>query len=100
VVFSTAKDIDFGTSLRSGPHSGGSLAALIRSLSESPEIGVAMIRDVAPYGPAGDRPVGFVASPVFADGEVVGYVAARFSPDDLTAMMTDDGDWDGFGASG
>lgn len=100
VVFSTAKDIDFGTSLRSGPHSGGSLAALIRTISEAPEAGVAMIRDLAPYAPAGDSPAGFVASPVYAAGEVVGYVAARFGPDTLTAMMTDDGNWDGFGASG
>lgn len=93
VVYSTAKDIDFGTSLRSGPQSGSALASLIDSLETSPEPGVATVRDFSQYSPAGLRPSAFVASPVIVDEEVAGYVAVRFGPDVLTDIMTDGGEW-------
>lgn len=100
VVYSATKAIDFGTSLSSGPHSGSGLAALIATLSEDPTDGVAMLRDFAPYAPAGDRPAAFVASPVFRDGALAGYVAVRFGPDGLTAITTNDGTWDELGDTG
>ena len=36
IVYSTAKDVDFGTSLLTGPQSGSALAVLIQSFDELP----------------------------------------------------------------
>jgi class 3 adenylate cyclase len=100
VLYSTEKDIDFATSLRSGPHSGSQLAALIDELAADPTPGAVAIRDFAPYAPAGGRPSGFVGSPVFLDGELAGFVAGRFGPDEVTAIMTNDQSWGTLGDSG
>jgi class 3 adenylate cyclase len=100
VVYSTAKDIDFATSLRAGPHSGSQLAALVDQLADDPAPGDVVVRDFAAYAPAGDRSSAFVGSPVFDDGELAGFVAGRFSTDELTAIMTNDQNWGTLGDTG
>jgi len=100
VVYSTAKEIDFATSLRAGPHSGTQLAALIDELADDPGPGDVAVRDYAAYAPAGDEPSGFVGSPIFLDGELAGYVAGRYDTDDLTAIMTNDLTWGTLGETG
>ena len=100
VVYSTAKDIDFATSLRGGPHSGSQLASLTYELADDPAPGDVAIRDFAAYAPAGDRPSAFIGAPVFADGDLAGFVVGRFSPERLTAIMTNDRQWGGLGDSG
>ncbi len=97
IVYSTAKDIDFATSLRTGPQSGGPLAVLINSFGDRPEAGTAMIRDFTSYTAAGGEPSAFVASPVFQNGAVVGFVALRVDPDQLNSITTDNGSWTGEG---
>ncbi len=100
IVYSTAKNIDFATSLRSGPHSGTQFAALIDSLADDPMPGDVAVRDFAPYPPAGDRASGFVGSPVFLDGELAGYVAGRFDSSEITAIMTNEQDFGSLGGDG
>lgn len=100
VVYSTAKDIDFATSLRSGPHAGSTLAALVGELGTAPTPGATAVRDFAQYAPAGDRPSLFVGSPVFLDGELAGFMAGRVAPDDLTWIMTNDETWTTLGDGG
>lgn len=100
VVYSTAKDIDFATSLRGGPHSGSQLGSLTYELADDPEPGDVAVRDFAAYAPAGDRPSAFVGSPVFADGELAGFVVGRISPQSLTDIMTNDEQWGLLGDTG
>ncbi len=100
IVYSTAKSIDFATSLRLGPQSGTQLAALIDGLAQAPTPGDVAIRDFAPYPPAGDRASGFVGSPVFLDGELAGYVAGRFDSSEMTDIMTNDQSWGSLGGAG
>ena len=100
VVYSTAKNIDFATSLRAGPHSGSQLSSLTYELADEPSPGDVAIRDFAPYAPAGDRPSAFVGSPVFDDGVLAGFVVGRFSPEAITAVMTNDEQWGALRDSG
>jgi class 3 adenylate cyclase len=100
VVYSTQKNIDFATSLRAGPHSGSQLASLTYELAEDPSPGDVAIRDFAAYAPAGEFPSAFVGSPVFADGELAGFVVGRFTPAEITAIMTNDEQWGALGDTG
>ncbi len=100
VLYSTAKAIDYGTSLRSGPHSGSQLARLIDNLAEDPSPGDVVVRDFARYAPDGDAPNGFVGSPIFVDGELAGFVAGRFGPEAITAIMTNEQQWGALGDTG
>ena len=100
IVYSTAKDVDFGTSLLTGPQSGSALAVLIQSFGDSPEPGVAKIRDFTSYAAAGDEPSLFVAAPVFADESLAGFVALRIGPQRISSITTNDGSWSAEGNSG
>ena len=87
VVYSTAKDIAFATSLDGGPHSGTSLARLVDRVSASGQPGVVAVADYATYAPAFDEPVVFLAAPVVVDGEQAGVVAVRLGDDALGGML-------------
>jgi class 3 adenylate cyclase len=93
IVYSTAKDIDFATSLLTGPQSGSALAVLVNSFGNQPEPGVAVIRDFAGYAAAGDEPSLFVASPVITNGTLIGFVAIRIGPNQISSITTNDGSW-------
>ncbi len=100
IVYSTAKDIDFATSLLTGSQSGTALAALISSFGPDPEPGVAVIEDFTSYTAAGDEPSLFIASPVFANGALAGFAAIRIGPDRISSITTDDGSWEALGDTG
>jgi len=100
IVYSTSKDISFATSLLTGPQSGSSLAVLIQSFGDQPEPAVAVVRDFAKYAAVGDEPSLFVASPVFADGSLAGFVALRIGPDKISSITTNNGSWLSEGETG
>ena len=100
IVYSTAKNIDFATSLLTGPQSGTALAVLVNSFGDQPEPGIAAIEDFTSYTPAGGEPSAFVASPVITDGTLAGFVALRVGPDRLNSITTNDGSWSEQGDTG
>ena len=100
IVYSVTKDIDFSTSLQTGPHSGSALASLINSFPQDPQPGIASIADYSRYGAAGDAPSAFITSPVIADGRLAGYVAIRVGSDQLSSITTTDGSWQSLGDTG
>ncbi|MEO1061434.1 MAG: adenylate/guanylate cyclase domain-containing protein [Actinomycetota bacterium] len=101
VVYSVAKEAEFGTSLQLGPFSGSGLANLVDDVIDDPQ-GGAKVRDFAPYAPAGDRPQAFVGAPVLDGGRVVAAMVVRISPDEIDRIMTGEGDWEeaGLGETG
>jgi class 3 adenylate cyclase len=100
IVYSTAKNIDFATSLLTGPQSGTALAVLIQSLDERLESGTAAIHDFTSYPAVGDEPSLFVASPVVAEGVLAGFVALRIGTDRISAITTNGGTWSSEGETG
>lgn len=100
VVYSTNKDIAFGTNLVAGPQSGTTLAGLARRTLSSAEPGDIETTDIATYTPLLDLPSGFLAAPVFDGDELVGALIVSLDVDDVTSIMT--ADWrDGrFGDTG
>ena len=100
IVYSTAKDIDFATSLLVGPQSGSALAVLISSFGDQPAPGSVAITDFTSYTAAGGRASAFVASPVIVDGALVGFVALRLGAEPISSITTDDQSWIGEGETG
>jgi len=87
VVYSTAKDVAFATSLDSGPHSGTSLARLVDRVRDTGQPGVAVLTDYASYAPAFDQPVVFVAAPVLEDGEQEGVIAVQLDRSVVAGLL-------------
>jgi class 3 adenylate cyclase len=102
VVYSTAKGVDFATDLNAGPHSGTTLASLVRSVANNPQRGAVSVADLASYVPDLGQPVGFFASPIFDEDELVGILAIEMSVDDVDRIMTLNGQWErqGYGQTG
>jgi class 3 adenylate cyclase len=102
IVYSASKKPDFATSLDFGPHGGSTLAAIMRTVRESPEKGVATLIDMAPYSPDLGSPVMFVASPVYDGEQLTGILVFKISTDPIDAIVTSEGNWveEGFGETG
>jgi class 3 adenylate cyclase len=102
VVYSTAKGVEFATDLNAGPHSGTTLASLVRSVSNNPQRDTISVADLASYVPDLAQPVGFLASPIFDGDTLVGIIAIKIPVDEINRIMTLDGGWEnqGFGETG
>lgn len=88
VVYSTDKDVAFGTNLYAGPHSGTPLASLARRVIATGEPGDLEAADFATYTPLLDLPSGFLAAPVFDGDELIGVLAVSVDLDSVTEIMT------------
>ena len=88
VVYSTNKDIAFGTNMVSGPQSGSPLAALSRVLLSSREPGVVELTDFATYTPLLDLPSGFLGAPIFEGDDIIGAVIVSIDLDEVTEITT------------
>jgi class 3 adenylate cyclase len=102
IVYSTTKEVDFGTSLINGPHATSNLGRLFRMIQRNPDRGAARLIDFEHYRPSYGMPAMFLAAPVFLDGRPVGVVAARESTGDLDRVITGNQQWerDGLGMTG
>jgi methyl-accepting chemotaxis protein len=96
IVYSTKKNIDFGTSLVSGPFADTVLAeAALLSLEEKE--GSIYITDVVSYLPAFNKPVFFISTPVYNFGQITGALVLQFDTHAIESIMTSNGRWQEIG---
>ncbi len=96
VVYSVFKEIDYATSLVSGPYSGSGLAKAFKGALNLGRDETFFV-DFEPYLPSYNAPAGFKAAPVYSDGKVIGVIAFQFPIDRLNQIMTER---DGLGETG
>lgn len=96
IVYSVAKQPDLGTSLNVGPFSGSVIAKAFDTVVDDPSGGT-VITDISEYTPAGLAPVGAIASPVVRDDTLVGVVVFIYNSEELTKILTSDGQWESAG---
>ncbi len=102
VVYTTSKEVDFGTNLISGPYATSNLARLFRTVQRNPDRGSARLIDFEHYRPSYGVPAMFLAAPVFLEGRPVGVIAAQESTVALDQVVTGNKQWerDGLGRTG
>ncbi|MEC9433715.1 MAG: methyl-accepting chemotaxis protein [Pseudomonadota bacterium] len=87
VIYSVAKEGDFGTNLTSGPYADSGLAAAFRRAAEAPR-GEVAFADYQFYAPSGGAPAAFAASPLFdAGGRRIGVVAVQLGARKVADML-------------
>jgi methyl-accepting chemotaxis protein len=87
IIYSVAKESDFGSNLLTGPLADSGLAEVFRTALEDPE-GETHFSDFAKYAPSNNEPAAFLARRLLdANGEVVGVVAVQLAIDRITAVM-------------
>ncbi|WP_404340760.1 methyl-accepting chemotaxis protein [Pseudoalteromonas mariniglutinosa] len=97
IVYSVYKEIDFATSLQTGPHAESNLANLYRQLKTASDPNITLFADYKQYLPSYNAPASFIGKAIVINGETVAILAAQLSIDDINAIMKER---EGLGQSG
>lgn len=102
VVYTVFKELDYATSLKSGPFAESGLAKAYRGAMALPDNGSVYLTDFEPYLPSYNDPAAFIATPIFENGAKLGVIAFQLPIDRINMVMTGDGKWkeSGLGESG
>lgn len=102
VVYSVFKELDFATSLLTGPYANTNFAKAFKKANAATETSYAVAVDLEPYYPSYNAPAGFIASPIFDGKKKVGVLVFQIPVDKLNSIMTSGQKWkeQGFGDSG
>ncbi|WDE06426.1 methyl-accepting chemotaxis protein [Thalassomonas viridans] len=102
IVYSVYKEMDYATSLLTGPYKDSNIAEVFRSTRDAAEADEIKVADFQPYIPTYNAPASFIASPVFDGGEQIGVLIFEMPVDRINSIMTNNSRWleAGFGESG
>lgn len=90
VVYSVFKELDFATSLLSGPYAQTGLAQAFREALKLKNVNDYALTDFQQYLPSYDAPASFIASPLEdRSGTVIGVLIFQLPLDRITAVMSD-----------
>lgn len=88
IVYSVHKEVDFGTSLISGPFAKSGIGDAFRDALASRGANGPVLVDYAKYRPSLDAPAGFMAQPVFDGQTLVGVAIFQLPLDRFTETMS------------
>ena len=102
IVYSVFKEVDFATSLLTGPYRETNFAAAFRRARDASRDGFIGLEDFEPYQPSHNAPASFIASPIFDGGRKIGVLVFQMPIDHINAIMTSHQAWKdvGLGESG
>ena len=101
VLYTVFKELDFATSLLTGPYADSGLGRAFKAARQLPA-GESYLTDFSPYLPSYDNAAAFIASPIVEGGTTEAVLIFQLPTDRLNRMLTWDQDWQarGLGASG
>ncbi|WP_409424707.1 MULTISPECIES: methyl-accepting chemotaxis protein [unclassified Pseudoalteromonas] len=97
IVYSVYKEVDFATSLQTGPYAKSNLASLFQQLKDSSNPQTIAFADYKQYSPSYNAPASFIGKPIVVDGKTIAILAAQLSIEDINSIMKER---DGLGESG
>ena len=89
IVYSTEKEVDFGTSLEDGPYAMTNLGRVYQKAAQANWKGYYSFADYEHYQPSYESPASFIAAPVFSDGKKTGVVIFQMSIGWIDSIMTE-----------
>jgi methyl-accepting chemotaxis protein len=87
IVYSVFKELDFATSLIDGPYADTNFAETFHRANAAASTDTVVFTDFKQYFPSYEAPAGFVASPIFRNGQKLGVLIFQFPIDNLNAIM-------------
>jgi hypothetical protein len=102
IVYTTFKEADFSTNLKSGPYSETNLAKAVAIARQAKGTDVVKLVDFEPYAPSYGAPAAFIAAPVYNQSEFIGVLAFQLPVDEINKVMTGNKNWvkNGLGETG
>lgn len=102
IVYTVFKEVDYGTSLKTGEFANSNLASVFNSAVGSFDDNFVTVIDFQPYEPSYNAPAAFMASPIFDGEECIGVLAFQMPIEKINNIMTNRQKWMnvGLGESG
>ena len=102
IVYSVFKEVDYGSSLETGPYSETNFAEAFRAARDASDGDFVQLVDFEPYHPSYNAPAAFIASPIFDGKEKIGVLIFQMPVDRINDIMTNKQEWSevGLGESG
>lgn len=102
IVYSVYKELDYATSLKTGPYADSGIADAFRQAMTATSNNDYFLTDFAPYLPSYHAPASFISSPIFFNDQIAGVLIFQMPVDRINAVMTHGQKWQesGLGASG
>lgn len=92
IVYSVMKEKDFATNIADGVYADTSLGKLFQKLKGKKK-GQVGFSDFAPYEPSYNIPSGFLGTPVYIEGECIGYMIFQVPKEELDRLINFDGNF-------
>jgi anti-anti-sigma regulatory factor/HAMP domain-containing protein len=97
IVYSVYKEVDFATSLRSGPYAGTNFARAFEEAVSHLDGSFTKLEDFEPYTPSYSAFASFIASPIVSEEGLEGVLVFQMPVDRINATMTSGGRWQDVG---
>lgn len=97
IVYSVFKEVDYATSLLTGPYRSTNFADVFRAAREASAPDFTRLEDFAPYTPSYNAPASFIASPIFDGNQKIGVLVFQMPIDNINDVMTHSGNWEASG---
>ena len=103
IVYSVFKELDYATSLLTGPYKNSGLAEVFKSVRHAKNNNAISFSAFKSYTPSYEDPASFIASPIQdEDGNTIAVLAFQMPIDEINTLMTFNHEWQdkGLGLSG
>jgi methyl-accepting chemotaxis protein len=102
IVYSVFKELDYATSLKSGPYANSGIGRAFQKASAIDASEQFAFDDFDAYVPSYQDPAAFIASPIFKGDKKIGVLIFQMPIDRINSVMTQDHQWKeaGLGTSG
>ena len=89
IVYSVFKELDYATSLLTGPYADTNFARAFKQASQKTDKNAVVFADLKRYTPSYEAPAGFVASPIFNGSKKIGVLIFQFPLQQLNSIMSE-----------
>ncbi len=102
IVYTVFKEVDYATSLASGPYSNTNFAWAFQNAQNADAKDYVALEEFKQYEPSYNFPASFIASPIFDGNEKIGVLVFQMPVDKIDNIMTSNQQWAdvGLGESG
>ena len=87
IVYTVFKEIDYGTSLLTGPYKDTNFAEAFRASLNSTDRNSTTLVDFAPYHPSYNAAASFISSPIYDGSELIGVLLFQMPIDRINSIM-------------
>lgn len=87
IVYTVFKELDFATSLKTGPYKDSGLARAFKGAMDAPQDNTVIMEEYDLYRPSYDGPAGFISAPIWINGDKKGAIIFQVSFNKINSIM-------------